>query len=68
MLSEVMRELEELAEERERIMAREGTHHAGAGDHCRPEYTTTGRRCVMYRLMGSGRHWFESWKARESIR
>ena len=35
--SEIMRKIEALSEERERLLAREGSHHAGAGDHRRLE-------------------------------
>ncbi|HET7271669.1 MAG TPA: DUF2630 family protein [Rubrobacter sp.] len=31
----VMRKIKELSEERERLLAREGTHHADAADHTR---------------------------------
>ena len=33
--SEIMRKIENLSEERERLLAREGSHHAGASDHRR---------------------------------
>ena len=33
--SEIMQKIEDLSEERERILAREGSHHAGVGDHRR---------------------------------
>ena len=33
--SEIMRKIEDLSEERERLLAREGSHHAGASDHRR---------------------------------
>jgi hypothetical protein len=33
--SEIMQKIEDLSEERERLLAREGSHHAGAGDHRR---------------------------------
>jgi len=33
--SQIMRKIETLSEERERLFAREGSHHAGAGDHRR---------------------------------
>ena len=35
--SEIMRKVEYLSEERERLLAREGSHHAGAADHRRLE-------------------------------
>jgi hypothetical protein len=35
--SELMQKIEALSEERERLLAREGSHHAGAGDHRRLE-------------------------------
>ncbi len=35
--SEIMQKIEDLSEERERLLAREGSHHAGAGDHRRVE-------------------------------
>ena len=35
--SEIMQEIEDLSEERERLLVREGSHHAGAGDHRRLE-------------------------------
>ena len=35
--SEVMHKIEDLSEERERLVAREGSHRAGAGDHLRLE-------------------------------
>jgi hypothetical protein len=35
--SEIMQKIEDLSEERERLLAREGSHHAGAGDHRRLE-------------------------------
>jgi hypothetical protein len=35
MAQSVMRKIEELSEERERLLAREGTHHANAGDRGR---------------------------------
>jgi hypothetical protein len=35
--SEIMRKIEDLSEERERLLAREGSHHAGAADHRRLE-------------------------------
>jgi hypothetical protein len=35
--SEIMQQIEGLSEERERLLAREGSHHAGAGDHRRLE-------------------------------
>jgi hypothetical protein len=35
--SEIMRKIEDLSEERERLLAREGSHHAGASDHRRLE-------------------------------
>ena len=31
--SENMQKIEDLSEKRERLLAREGSHHAGAGDH-----------------------------------
>jgi hypothetical protein len=33
--SEIMQKIEDLSEERERLLAREGAHRAGAGDHRR---------------------------------
>src|SRR5215212_1899095 len=33
--SEIMQKIEDLSEERERLLAREGSHHAGVGDHRR---------------------------------
>jgi predicted nuclease with TOPRIM domain len=33
--SEIMQKIEELSEERERLLAREGSHHVEAGDHRR---------------------------------
>src|ERR687894_208537 len=33
--TEITQKIENLSEERERLLAREGTHHAGAGDHRR---------------------------------
>jgi Protein of unknown function (DUF2630) len=33
--SEIMQKIENLSEERERLLTREGSHHAGAGDHRR---------------------------------
>jgi hypothetical protein len=33
--SEIMQKIEDLSEERERLLAREGSPHAGAGDHRR---------------------------------
>ena len=33
--TEIMQKIEDLSEERERLLAREGSHHAGAGDHRR---------------------------------
>ena len=35
MAQSVMRKIEELSEERERLLAREGTHHTDAGDRGR---------------------------------
>jgi hypothetical protein len=35
--TEIMQMIEDLSEERERLLAREGSHHAGAGDHRRLE-------------------------------
>ena len=35
--SEIMRKIEDLSEEREKLLAREGSHHAGAADHRRLE-------------------------------
>jgi hypothetical protein len=35
--SELMQKIEALSEERERLLASEGSHHAGAGDHRRLE-------------------------------
>ncbi len=35
--SEIMQKIEDLSEERERLLAREGSHRAGAGDHRRLE-------------------------------
>ena len=35
--SEIMQKIEDLSEKRERLLAREGSHHAGAGDHRRLE-------------------------------
>jgi hypothetical protein len=35
--SEIMHRIEDLSEERERLLAREGSHHAGVGDHRRLE-------------------------------
>ena|SRR5215208_1235700 len=35
--SEIMQKIEDLSEERERLLVREGSHHAGAGDHRRLE-------------------------------
>jgi hypothetical protein len=35
--SEIMQKIEDFSEERERLLAREGSHHAGAGDHRRLE-------------------------------
>jgi hypothetical protein len=35
--SEIIQKIEDLSEERERLLAREGSHHAGAGDHRRLE-------------------------------
>ena len=34
-LSAIIQKMEDLSEERERLLAREGSHHAGAGDHRR---------------------------------
>ena len=31
--TEIMQKIENLSEERERLLASEGSHHAGAGDH-----------------------------------
>jgi hypothetical protein len=33
--TESMQKIEDLSEERERLLAREGSHHTGAGDHRR---------------------------------
>ena len=33
--SKIMQKIEYLSEEREKLVAREGSHHAGAGDHRR---------------------------------
>ena len=33
--SEIMQKIEDLSEERERLLASEGSHHAGVGDHRR---------------------------------
>jgi hypothetical protein len=33
--TEIMQKIEDLSEERERLVAREGSHHAGVGDHRR---------------------------------
>jgi hypothetical protein len=33
--SEIMQKIEDLSEEREKLLAREGSHHAGAEDHRR---------------------------------
>ncbi len=33
--SEIMQKIEDLSEERKRFLTREGSHHAGAGDHRR---------------------------------
>jgi hypothetical protein len=33
--SEITQKIEDLSEERERLLVREGSHHAGAGDHRR---------------------------------
>jgi hypothetical protein len=33
--SKILQMIERLSEERERLLVREGTHHAGAGDHRR---------------------------------
>ena len=33
--SEIMQKIEDLSEERERLLVREGSHHAAAGDHRR---------------------------------
>jgi Protein of unknown function (DUF2630) len=33
--SAIMHKIEDLSEERERLVAREGSHHAGGGDHRR---------------------------------
>jgi hypothetical protein len=33
--SEITQKIEDLSEEKERLLAREGSHHAGAGDHRR---------------------------------
>jgi hypothetical protein len=33
--SEIMQKIEDLSEERERLLAREGSHHAGVSDHRR---------------------------------
>jgi hypothetical protein len=35
--SEITQKIEDLSEERERLLAREGSHHAGAADHRRLE-------------------------------
>ena len=35
--TEIMQKIENLSEERERLLASEGSHHAGAGDHRRLE-------------------------------
>ena len=35
MAQSVMRKIEELSEERERLLVREGTHHADAAEHAR---------------------------------
>ena len=35
--SEMMQKIEDLSEERERLLGLEGSHHAGAGDHRRLE-------------------------------
>jgi hypothetical protein len=35
--SKILQMIEGLSEERERLLVREGTHHAGAGDHRRLE-------------------------------
>src|SRR5215208_7007007 len=33
--SEIMQKIEDLSEERERLLVREGSHHTGVGDHRR---------------------------------
>jgi hypothetical protein len=33
--SKILQKIEDLSKERERLLAREGSHHAGAGDHRR---------------------------------
>ena len=33
--SEILQKIEDLSEERERLLAREGSHHAGTRDHRR---------------------------------
>ncbi len=33
--SKILQKIEDLSEERERLLAREGSHHAGAADHRR---------------------------------
>ena len=35
--SEIMQKIEDLSEEKEKVLAREGSHHAGASDHRRLE-------------------------------
>ncbi len=35
--TEITQKIEDLSEERERLLARQGSHHAGAGDHRRLE-------------------------------
>ena len=35
--SEIMQKIEDLSEEKEKVLAREGSHHAGAADHRRRE-------------------------------
>jgi hypothetical protein len=35
--SEIMQKIEDLSEEKEKVLAREGSHHAGAADHRRLE-------------------------------
>ena len=35
--TKIMQKIEDLAEEREKLVAREGSHHAGAADHRRLE-------------------------------
>ena len=35
--SEITQKIEDLSEERERLLTQEGSHHAGAGDHRRLE-------------------------------